>query len=535
MSVRTTHAYAVDPGEGGDSVLAETLVALAEHVAHSLDCFECCIYDYDAERNALRCQAIWSMELTDRDREWVGRDNNLTGLPGFRRVIEERRAMVAYPDDGHDRAMQGQETMAYWGELASVYAPIVRGDTVLGVLELTEKRRRREFGAADIELVRHVAALAALALDLARDSRQAKVRNEQLTALIDSAKAMTSTLDLEEVLEVVCRCTADALGVTSSYIYEYDPADRTMIWLAHFQRDPSHGFEEPIGSVYPIDDLPQDKLVVETRRPAQVSLDDPDLDPVVREQLLDWDEGSSLMVPLVIGDHVVGALEASEARDTRRFTDEEVELCVALGEQAAVAIHNAQLYRRLKEQKRIIEHQATTDGLTGLANHKAFFSRLRGEAARARRYGFSLSVLLLDLDDFKTVNDRFGHPAGDRVLKAVAHVLRTQLRKDVDLPARYGGEEFAAVLPHTGAGVDGGSLADAADGALATAERVRAAIAGVRLSGPRAPGHVTASVGIATMPAHAANADDLVSKADQALYAAKRAGKDRVEIWTGRG
>jgi diguanylate cyclase (GGDEF)-like protein len=346
---------------------------------------------------------------------------------------------------------------------------------------------------------------------------------------------MTSTLDLEEVLEVVCRRTADALGVTSSYIYEYDPADRTMIWLAHFQRDASHGFEEPLGSVYPLDDLPQDKLVVETRCPAQVRMDDPELDPVMREQLIDWDEGCSLMVPLIIGDHVVGALEASEVRDTRHFTDDEVELCVALGEQAAVAIHNAQLYRQLTDQKRIIELQATTDGLTGLANHKTFFSRLRGEAARARRYGFSLTVLMLDLDDFKTVNDRFGHPAGDRVLKAVADVLRTQLRQNVDLPARYGGEEFAAVLPHTGAGADGGSLADAADGALATAERIRGAIAGVRLPGPRAPAQVTVSVGIATMPAHAADADELVSKADQALYAAKRAGKDRVEVWTGRG
>ena len=385
--------------------------------------------------------------------------------------------------------------------------------------------------------------IAALALRNAADSRAAAARNRQLTALIDSSRAMTSTLDLDAVLDIVCLQTARALDAQSSYIYEFDPDADAMIWLAHYQRDPDHQFEEPLGTVYPIEDLPQDLTVVRTRLPVEVRLDDPDLDPVAREQLLDWDEQSSLMVPLVVGEDLVGALEVSESTYVRHFTTEETALCQALGEQAAAAIRNAQLFRQLQDQKRIIELQATTDGLTGLHNHRHFFERLRAEVVRARRYGFCLSVLMLDLDDFKSVNDQFGHPAGDRVLRLVGELLRSQVREDVDVPARYGGEEFAVILPHTGCEMDGTDLREAGWGARVSAERIRASLAAAGLGlladlEPRAdlgaahPGaHVTASIGVATFPAHAADADELVSKADEALYRAKQEGKDRVAVF----
>jgi len=149
---------------------------------------------------------------------------------------------------------------------------------------------------------------------------------------------------------------------------------------------------------------------------------------------------------------------------------------------------------------------------------------------RARRYGLVLSLLMLDLDDFKRVNDRFGHPAGDQALRAVSDVLCAQLRQNLDIPARYGGEEFAVILPHTGTQE---SAEDLADGARASAERIRHAIAEMDLpfGEDGAPVHITASVGLAMLPAHAADADELVSKADQALYEAKRAGKDRVVVF----
>lgn len=269
--------------------------------------------------------------------------------------------------------------MAYWGELAAIWAPIVADDKVIGILELTEKRTPRRFGEADMLLVRQMADLAALALRNAHDSRAVAARNRQIAAFIDSSRAMTSTLHLDEVLDVVCRQTARALGAQSSYIYQYDPEENTLVWLAHYQRDPSHTFEEPLGGVYPIEDLPQDRALVQTRRPVQVSLDDPDLDPVMREQLLDWEEMSSLMVPLIVGQDEVGALEVSESEHLRRFTEQETALCTALGEQSAVAIHNAQLYIQLQEQKKTIERQATTDDLVSKADRALYKAKQRGK------------------------------------------------------------------------------------------------------------------------------------------------------------
>jgi diguanylate cyclase (GGDEF)-like protein len=528
------HSHAlIDEGDGDSRQLAETLKALTHQIATAAGCSECCIYEYLPGRRALRAQAIWSDELTDRDRAWVGCLHDLETIPDFAQVVTQRMVLAAYAEDEDVRRVPGPETMAYWGELAAIWAPIVADGEVIGILELTEKRAPRRFGEADKLLVRQMADLAALALRNARDSRAVAARNRQLTALIDSSRAMTSTLDLDEVLDVVCRQTARALGAPSSYIYEYDPTEDTMVWLAHYQRDPSHSFEEPLGTVYLVDDLPQDRTVVLSRRPVQVSLDDPDIDARTREQLLDWGELSSLMVPLIVGKDVVGALEVSESEHPRRFTEQETALCTALGEQAAAAIRNAQLYRQLQDQKKIIERQATTDGLTGLYNHRHFFERLRAEAVRARRYGFALSVIMLDLDDFKLVNDGHGHPAGDRVLSAVGDVLRAQVRDDVDVPARYGGEEFAVILPHTGP--LSAAFAETSNGARATAERIRRAIAEAELPLPAAGDglrpHITASIGVATLPAHAVDADDLVSKADTALYQAKMRGKDRVEVF----
>jgi diguanylate cyclase (GGDEF)-like protein len=521
-------SYALVRDEGDGAVLGDTLVKLAEQVARAIDCSECCVYEYLPKREALRAQALWSRVLTARDVDWVGEVHLLGDAPGFARVIKGREVVCSYPDDDADKATAGFETMQYWGELATIWAPIVYGDQVLGMLELTEKEQDRQFTAADERLTGQMAGLAGIALYNARLSRAAEERNRQLTALIGASRAMTSTLDLDELLELVCRQAALALDAAASYIYEYDKEADAMIWLAQYQSDPSHQFEEPLGTVYPIDDLPQDRAVVHTRLPVESRSDDPLLDPSMREQMREWGEQSSLMVPLSVADSVVGALEVCEISYPRRFSHQETALCVALGEQAAVAIHNAQLYRRLREQKETIELQATVDGLTGLTNHRCFWDRLRDEVTRAHRHDQPLSLLMLDLDDFKRVNDRYGHPVGDDLLRAVGDALRTQIRQGVDCAARYGGEEFAVILPSTRSELPGGAV----DGAVTTAERIRAAVAGLRapVESPAWRG-ITVSIGVATLPVHATDAEELVTRADQALYWAKARGKDTVAVY----
>ena len=527
-SGQSSHALVHQDGDREHALLGDALVQLAEQIATALDCSQCCVYEYIAESNVLSAQALWSRVPTPHDIDWVGETHRLSDTPGFARVINDREVLVSYPDTEAGDTPTGVASAALRGEKAAIWAPVVYGDVVLGLLELTEKERERSFTEADERLVGQMAGLAAVALHNARLSRAAEERNRQLSALIGASRAMTSTLDLDELLEVVCRQAALALDTGSSYIYEYDAEADAMVWLAEHQRDPSHAFEEPLGTVYPLEDLPQDLAAVRTRRPVEVRLDDPGLDDEMRRQLLEWSEQSSLMVPLVVGDAVVGALEVSEAVYPRHFSEQEIALCVALGEQAAVAMHNAQLYRRLQEQKETIERQATMDGLTGLFNHRFFWERLRDEVARADRYGQPLSLLMLDLDDFKRVNDRYGHPVGDELLRTVGRALQTQVRQGVDCAARYGGEEFAVILPSTLSERSGGGL----DGAVTTAERIRSAVADLRAPVVDAawPG-ITVSIGVATLPVHAADAEELVTRADRALYAAKRLRKDRVEVY----
>jgi diguanylate cyclase (GGDEF)-like protein len=201
----------------------------------------------------------------------------------------------------------------------------------------------------------------------------------------------------------------------------------------------------------------------------------------------------------------------SIARATE-FSREERELFEYLAGQAAVSIENADLHET-------VQRQAVTDELTGLANIRELHTALDREIERSRRFNSSLGLVMLDIDDFKQVNDVHGHQQGDQVLVMVSRVLR-DLSRDIDMPARYGGEELVVITPET----------DAA-GAAQLAERMREAVENLRT--PRQDGQgevgVTASFGVASLPESASDKASLIAAADAALYRAKRAGKNRVE------
>jgi diguanylate cyclase (GGDEF)-like protein len=181
-----------------------------------------------------------------------------------------------------------------------------------------------------------------------------------------------------------------------------------------------------------------------------------------------------------------------------------------------VALENVRLHR-------LVERQASTDGLTDLANRRHFEEGLASEISRAERFGGSLALVLADLDDFKQVNDRYGHQAGDDVLQAFADVLRDTVR-DIDLAARYGGEEFAVLLPQTDLG-----------GAERLAERLREVMEARQLTPhPGASFSVTSSFGVASFP-EAPTPAALFAAADEALYRAKSAGKNCVVCATAGG
>jgi diguanylate cyclase (GGDEF)-like protein len=228
---------------------------------------------------------------------------------------------------------------------------------------------------------------------------------------------------------------------------------------------------------------------------------------------------SALAAPLGAteeGDRVIGIV--SVARGDRAFTAGERELFSYLTNQASVSVENVDLHET-------VQRQAVTDELTGLFNHRRFQEVMTAEVERARRYGHELGLIMLDIDNFKQINDTYGHLQGDEVLREVAHVLR-QSSREIDEPARYGGEEMAVALPQTDL-----------EGAYQFAERVRRRIEALALPLPDGDGvlRVTASFGAASLnAAGGVDKDALVASADAALYQAKRAGKNRTERASGR-
>jgi len=214
-----------------------------------------------------------------------------------------------------------------------------------------------------------------------------------------------------------------------------------------------------------------------------------------------------LAFPLRVGSSDFGSLVI--ASDT--FEADQVETVASLAAQVVVALENARLHQ-------MVERQAMVDSLTGLANRRSLEETLRSELARAARFADTVAVVLADLDDFKRVNDRYGHAAGDDVLTAFADALRSTVRES-DVAGRWGGEEFALVLSGT----------DAAGGAR-LAERARAAIAARQVEMPNGDlCSVTASFGVAAFP-ESRELGEILAAADAALYEAKDSGKNRVVI-----
>jgi diguanylate cyclase (GGDEF)-like protein len=230
-----------------------------------------------------------------------------------------------------------------------------------------------------------------------------------------------------------------------------------------------------------------------------------------RQAVIGDEPAPLLAAPLVAEERVLGLLTLVGDPE-RPFGRDDAERVGSLVGQGAVAIENARLHR-------LIQKQAKTDPLTQLLNRREFEEQLAREVERAQRFGTPVGLVVLDLDDFKLINDRFGHLAGDGVLKAAAGAIR-QCTREIDQPARWGGEEFAVILPHTGL-----------DGAARLAERLRQAIGERQIPTPDGRSvRVTASFGVAALPGSGTTQVELTAAADDAVYRSKRAGKNRVSL-----
>lgn len=335
--------------------------------------------------------------------------------------------------------------------------------------------------------------------------RQVDVPAATLEALMDAAAAVLAADSLRETFGRITRHLRELVPHDDLVIYEVDPTGT----IVHPVFADGNWVDEVMAESFSIEVGITGRALRE-RRTANIA--HAELDPASAVVPGTAVEPEALVcVPLIVEDRTIAALNVYRCGSDVAFDDQEAKVIERFGAMAALAFHSAR-------QREMLLAQARTDGLTGLLNHRAFHERLAEETERALVGDLELSVVLLDIDHFKAINDTYGHGEGDRALHEVGKRLRAAVRAD-DIVARLGGEEFALL-------VAGAGRLEAA----AAAERMRGAVAAVRVDA----GRLTASAGVATFPGDAGSPQRLLEAADTALYVAKRNGRDRA-CAAGRG
>lgn len=336
--------------------------------------------------------------------------------------------------------------------------------------------------------------------ELSHANEQLQDRSRELRILNTIGREINSSLDPEAVFAQISRHMLRIL-------------DAPHLFLSLYHRVPHESYLEYVARDGLMQPRPERALgqgftswVVEARRPLLVHDLEVDRDSIpCAPVILAPDVRSIMSTPLVFNGETIGVLCVESPR-RGAYTVDHLSVFTTISQQAAVALENARNFQ-----------MATVDQLTRLYLRDFFYRKLSEEQARARRYGSTFTVLMLDLDSFKEINDRMGHLAGDRYLQRVGEVIRETMRA-ADIPCRYGGEEFCVLLPETDL-----------DGATRIAERIRTRVSKLEVRAGEESLRTTISVGIAAYPAdYPGTIQGFIEKADQALYLAKQSGRDRV-------
>ncbi len=378
--------------------------------------------------------------------------------------------------------------------------PMRYDEATVGVITLS-KLGLDQFDEDDLRLLTILADQAATAVESARLLARSQNLATELRRLLDMSAELSGSLDPRQVADLMASHLARAMGVEECAISYWDRPLGRLDSLGYYPAA-LHGEIEPY---FETAGYPQTLRVLDDQETVIIDAEDPDAD---RDEVILLNQAGNRMVamlPLVAKGQSIGLVELF-SKSAVRWDADRLALARTMANEAAMALENARLYEEARKL-------ADRDPLTGFYNHRFLHERLGEEVIRAQRARQPMSVLMLDLDDFKLVNDTFGHLFGDRVLTWTAELIRSTLRGS-DIPARYGGDEFAIILPETDA-EEAGSAAQR----ILDAFRHRAFV-----GEQRGPVPIAASIGVATFPANGRNATDLIAAADLALYQVKREG-----------
>lgn len=386
-----------------------------------------------------------------------------------------------------------------------------------GIIGLMSIASGSQLGQEDLEAMQHFAGQVGLAVEKARMEQQlreysehlesmVKERTRELEAINQIAATVSRSLNIDVILKNSLAKVLEVLSLKVGAVFITDEK-RAMVNLIFHQGLPED-VVEALGEVGIGQGFPG--LVVKKAEP----IVDNDLNARAVDDPVLWSHPefkSIAAVPLESKGSVRGVLVLL-SEDAGRFSDAEAAMLVTIGSEVGVALENAWLYEKSFTHSKKMEELSITDSLTGLSNRRHFYHRLKTEMARAIRQQHPLSLLAVDLDNLKGYNDKYGHLKGDESLRGVARAIRAGIRQNVDTGYRHGGDEFAVILPYS----------DQAE-AVVVAERIRKTFEGFAFPG------TSLSIGIAQQFGEA-RVDDLVTRADTAMYVAKNFGGNRVYV-----
>jgi diguanylate cyclase (GGDEF)-like protein len=317
-------------------------------------------------------------------------------------------------------------------------------------------------------------------------------------------------LDIERIANVCINNIPSVLGVRLASLYILDDTNNIL----HLQKY-NHPFV--INKIVSLNQNPPSPMVIAVRSKELILIEDINTHkkPIIRKSQRVFAENyktnNCVIAPLICHEGVVGVLNLADKMQGDSLGSEDIALVELFSQLIGASIGNIKLFEKM-------QRQATTDGLTGLINHKRFYEILEKELWRSRRYGGPISLIMIDIDNLKTINDSYGHRAGDKVIKAISSKIKRCIRQ-IDTAARYGGDEFAIILPNT-------SLGDA----NVVAGRMVDGVANSPVTWNKGQIVLSISVGLGQYDADT-SPEDITSRSDEALYTAKQAGKNTVRIF----
>ena len=418
------------------------------------------------------------------------------GLVGW---VAAHREMIVQEDVMADPRIQFPDVARRQGVVSYIAIPLLFGERLLGVLEIATMRPHR-FTRDEIELCRSFAAQSAIALNNSRLFAQENERVRRLAALKKYRDIIQMAAEENEVTKALAHVLDREFELNQILVMRKNPS-ANRLELRNMRTPPATGFTLSV--------LREPEGCRALRSNRRVLVNKKNQDFSCPHNCHNESSASYLCLPLIIGGAVTGVVHLN-SRKAQYWNLEQITYAESFVDQTAPILSSLNSLRQAQQR-------AIIDSLTSLYNRRFLFEFMQQQIVQARRYNQPLSVLMLDLDHFKRVNDTYGHESGDLVLKLFALRLKETLRES-DIAARYGGEEFVAVLPNTNL-----------KGALELAEKIRLVTLDVNLAQflPDLPS-ISVSVGVASFPNHGRSVEQLQRAADAALYQAKQAGRNRV-------